>query len=204
MQYFKQISNPEFPKIFLDVGCNHPVRHNNSYFFEKYMGFKVIGVDALEKYENEWKTIRPNADLVVTAVGDRDGTLEFEETEHDGYEGDMYSAVKGYSNKAEKLKRVGRIVPVKTLTNILKSRNIIDIGIMSLDIEGYELSALQGIDTNSIRIQIVILENNSNNLLGNEKVRKFMRSKGYVLKARIWGLDDVYEHKCLNRQPQRD
>jgi FkbM family methyltransferase len=157
------------------------------------MGFMVIAIDALDKYKSEWKNERPNAELLVTAVGDSVGILDFEESEHDGYEGDMYSAVKGQSNKAKNLNRINKKISVNTLTNILQEKKVFNVGIMSMDIEGFELSALHGLDFDKIKVRIIILENNSTNNFGEDSVRQYMHSKGYIFKARIWGLDDVYE-----------
>jgi len=200
-QFFSRITTSGFPKTFVDVGCNHPVKHNNSLFFERHMGFKVLGVDALPTHQQAWTDQRPQAELVISAVGREEGLVEFEEVERDGHEGDMFSSVRGASDKAPALRRRIRTVPVTPLTQILSSRQVRDVGIMSIDIEGYEMQALLGLDLDSIKVQIIILENNSEHTLGDDRVRTHLIAKGFRYVARIWGMDDVFvmpESMCIS------
>ena len=44
---------------YVDIGCRHPVLHNNTYLLEKY-GWRGFAVD-LEFYTPEWKKYRPNS-----------------------------------------------------------------------------------------------------------------------------------------------
>jgi FkbM family methyltransferase len=199
-QLFQAILSPGFPKTFVDVGCNHPVKHNNSLFFERHMGFKVLAVDALPTHQPAWAEQRPQADLVITAVGSEEGTVEFEEVEHAGREGDMFSSVRGASGKAQALGRRMRTVPITPLTQILQNRGLTSVGIMSIDIEGYEMHALQGIDFDAIQINAIILENNSEAMLGDDRIRDFLIGKHYRFIARIWGMDDVFVHERLDLQ----
>lgn len=67
------------------------------------MGFKVLGVAALPTHLQAWEEQRPEADLFITAVGEKEGTVEFEEVESSGCDGDMFLGVKGASDKADKL-----------------------------------------------------------------------------------------------------
>jgi FkbM family methyltransferase len=197
---FQVIHGAGFPKTFVDVGCNHPVKHNNSLFFERYMGFKVLAVDALPTHQLAWAEQRPQAELVITAVGSEEGTVEFEEVEHGGRERDMFSSVSGASGKAQALGRRMRTVPITPLTKILQSHGLTSVGIMSIDIEGYEMHALQGIDFDAIQINAIILENNSDAMLGDDTIRDFLIGKHYRFIARIWGMDDVFVHERLDLQ----
>lgn len=189
---FQVIHRSALPKIFVDVGCNHPVKHNNSFFFERYMGFKVLAIDALPTHSLAWIELRPQAELVITAVGDQEGTVEFEEVDDDGHDGDMFSSVSGASVKKRGLNRRVRNVQVMPLTKILQTRGLTSVGVMSIDIEGYELHALRGIDFNALQINVIVLENNSDSSLGGEEIRALLIGNGYRFVARIWGMDDVF------------
>lgn len=68
---------------------------------------------------------------------------------------------------------------------------------MSIDIEGYEFQALQGIDFNSVRAAIFLIENNGHQELGSDDILDFMISKGHGYYARIWNLDDNFIHGDL-------
>jgi FkbM family methyltransferase len=193
-RFAELIAAPAFPKIFVDVGCNHPLTHNNSHHFEKHLGFKVLAIDALPTHQKAWNELRPLATMDITAVGQEEGVVEFEEVDPAGRGGDMFSSVSGASGKAPTLGRRLRQVPVAPLSTILKRHGITSVGIMSIDIEGYEMQALQGIDFEACRIEIIILENNSDDVMGNDRIREFLMSRGYRFVARIWAMDDVFIH----------
>lgn len=195
--FFRAIAAPRFPKVFVDVGCNHPVKHNNSHFFEKYLGFQILAIDALATHQNDWASLRPASTLEITAVGSVEGEVEFEEVEPCDRGGDMFSSVSGASGKAPTLGRHIRKVPITPLSKLLQRHGLSAVGIMSIDIEGYELQALQGIDFNQVQIDIIVVENNSQHALGDDRIRELLISKDYRFHARIWGMDDVFVHQRL-------
>jgi FkbM family methyltransferase len=195
--FFNRLVQDGFPRIFMDVGCNHPVKHNNSYFFEKHLGFKVIAVDALNAYRMEWVDTRPGSEFICTAVGDSPGTIEFEIAEGSEDGADMFSSVAGASGKSAHLNRKKIAVEVRTIDSILAERNIQNVGIVSLDIEGYELNALHGIDFSKARIMLFVIENNTTGITGNDAIRERLIANGYVFYARIWGMDDVFVHPSM-------
>ena len=195
--FFNLLCQDWFPKIFIDIGCNHPIKHNNSYFFEKYLGFRVVAIDALNSHRGEWANTRPSSDFVCTAVGDGAGTVDFQVAEGCEDDADMFSSVVGASNKSEHLVRKKITVDVRTIDSILSERNINNIGIVSLDIEGYEFNALQGIDFSTTEIMLFVIENNSSGIMGGNAIRELLIAKGYVFYARIWGMDDVFIHQRM-------
>jgi len=195
-EFFRQISSIGFPRIFIDIGCNHPILHSNSYFFESNQNFKVIAVDALSEAAALWKEKRPNADLIISAVGGYNGYLSFDVVEG-GHVDSMFSSVTGASPKATSLTVAKRSVAVRTIESILEDRRIECAGILSIDIEGYELQALNGINFSKFMAYIVIIENNSDAGLGSDRIRCLMLSKGYLYYARVWNLDDIFVHPLL-------
>jgi hypothetical protein len=57
--YVMIIFGKQYKGTFVDIGCRHPVLHNNTYLLEKY-GWKGLAVD-LEYFTPEWKKERPNS-----------------------------------------------------------------------------------------------------------------------------------------------
>jgi hypothetical protein len=49
------------PHVFVDCGCGHPEELSNSLFFEKYLGFSVLAVDADPDVAALWAERRPSA-----------------------------------------------------------------------------------------------------------------------------------------------
>lgn len=191
-EFFERISGPGFPKIFVDVGCNHPVKHSNSYFFERFMNFQVLAIDALPNHQGSWASIRPAAEFLVAAVGKTRAIIEFDEIEDSGGSGDMFSSVKGSSMKSPNLERKTRSIEIVPLSEILSEKDLNSVGIMSIDIEGHEAEALQGINLDEVNVKIFIIENNTKSVLGDETIRQHLRQRGYKFVARIWDMDDIF------------
>lgn len=196
-ELFIRINSPNFPRLFVDVGCNHPVKHSNSYFFERYMHFNVLAIDALSNHECLWKTIRPTADFLVKAIGQVHGVVEFEEVEESGASYDMFSSVKGSSIKSTNLFRKTRLVEIAPLTDILLERNLNSVGIMSIDIEGHEHEALLGLDLDKINVEVLIIENNAKNVMGDDLIREYLIKRKFKFIARIWDMDDIFVFEDL-------
>jgi FkbM family methyltransferase len=190
-EFYHCLQLVDSPKLFIDIGCNHPTVHSNSFFFESNQGYKVIAIDALTEISNLWSRTRPNAEFIECAVGNKTEKVEFEVVEGGDNES-MFSSVCGYSSKTKSKETVKRIVTVRRLDDILSSLGINQAGIVSIDIEGYELQALEGLDFNMFSASVFIIENNGRNGLGDDRIRSKMRDNGYIYYARIWNLDDIF------------
>lgn len=196
-EFFKFINNNDFPKLFIDIGCNHPLTHSNSYFFEFNQSYKVLAIDALQEMRELWQSKRPNAEFIECAVGEVGGVVNFDVLSG-GEFGSMFSSVSEASKKVSTFPVTTRKVDVHRLEDIFNDRDIKRAGIVSIDIEGYELSALRGINFNAFKAYVYIIENNTiNNGLGCNDTRNLMIDNGYIYFARIWNLDDIFIHSEL-------
>lgn len=195
-EFFRALNSSIFPKLFIDIGCNHPILHSNSYFFEVNQKYKVLAIDALKEVHALWRAQRPAADFVECAVGAADGELSFDVVGGGNVES-MFSSVSGSSEKGSGHSVTTRTVNVRRIAEILAERAIKRAGIVSMDIEGYELPALQGINFSQFMAYVFIVENNSHDGLGCNQIRDLMISNGYIYYARIWNLDDIFIHPEL-------
>ena len=195
-EFFKALNSSGFPKFFVDIGCNHPTLHSNSFFFEMNLGYKVLAVDALTEVHALWRLRRPASDFVECAVGACAGELSFDVV-GGGNLASMFSSVSGSSQKGAAHPVSTRKVMVRRIADILAERGIQRAGILSMDIEGYELPALKGIDFSRFMAYVFIIENNSNQGLGCNQIRDLMIDNGYIYYARIWNLDDIFIHPEL-------
>jgi len=57
--YALTVFGKEYKGTYVDIGCRHPVLHNNTFLLEQY-GWTGLAVD-LEYYTPEWKKYRPNS-----------------------------------------------------------------------------------------------------------------------------------------------
>jgi hypothetical protein len=73
------IFGKEYKGTFVDLGCRHPILHNNTYLLEQY-GWRGIAVD-LDDYTEEWVKSRPNSKYIHKDVFKVDFKKEFDDLE---------------------------------------------------------------------------------------------------------------------------
>lgn len=177
MKYYSQVGQDKFLNekyfknkkdgIFIDVGAHDGITGNNSYFFEKELGWKGICIEPLPVI---YKKLKQNRDSINIncAVDVLDGETEF--IENKGWT-EMLSGILKYYDKRhfhrrdKEIKiRGGKtsIINVETLTlkTICDTHNIEKIDYLSIDVEGGELSVIQSIDFNKVFIDIIGFEDN--------------------------------------------
>jgi FkbM family methyltransferase len=179
---------------FLDVGASDPVIHNNTYMFERHLGWRGVAVEPIPSYGARWRDQR-TAVLVSAAAADREGTVTLDivvdETAHVASP-DMLTSVRGASAKSANLVRESIEVPALTLTRIVSEAGLGHINLMSLDVEGFELPALRGLDFATIPVDVILVENDDPALFGDDSIREHLEGHGFIKFARIWRLDDIF------------
>jgi FkbM family methyltransferase len=201
-EFYELINSGKISKTFVDIGCNHPINFSNSYFFEKHLGFECIAVDPLMTYKSHWAETRPKAKLFNVALGATKGKMDLFTMEDDSMasqvqDPDMFSTLSADNSKLRSGKWKTLEVPVLTAQELFDSGRVSEIGIVSIDVEGFEIDVLKGIDFSRTKVQIAIVENNTKNIFGSEEIRDFMSKNGFEFYARIWKLDDVYVNNDL-------
>lgn len=177
--------------FYLDIGGNDPIMINNTYYFEK-KGWNGIAFEPLAKYQSKWKDIR-NVPCLPIALGKEEKRVSFVEMDQDALSG-----IKGINDKKIRFhwKKLGYkenreiVVQQRMLKNVLEEYGISEIDYVSLDVEGYELQVLEGIDFSKVEIKCFSIEN-EDGYKSIFKIRKFMVEKGYRLIARL-GQDDIF------------
>jgi len=128
--------------FFVDVGCYKPTAGSTTYYLEHRLGWKGIGIDAMERYRASWEKVRPTSTFVHAAISDKDGEILDLHVAYNivSIESDVIEQF-GLSDRAKTIQ-----VETSTLDTILEQQGVERIDFMSIDIEGAELAALRGLD----------------------------------------------------------
>lgn len=168
--------------VFIDIGGNHPITINNTYYFEQ-IGWSGLAFEPVKKNNLLWKEIRKTECLPI-ALGKEEAEMEFVE-----YEDDVMSGFKDSVDFGGEIKDT-YMVKVRPLKSVLAEYNISHVDFMSIDVEGGEMEVLEGIDFDAVDIYCILIENNKGSKKA-KQVRKYLIKNGYFLFGRLW-LDDVW------------
>lgn len=136
------------PKTIIDIGSADGVKISNSYFFIKH-GWKAVLTDPLPKYYKHALQIHRdnnNVQVLKYAVSSKDGKVNFTED-------DTHSKISDKGLEVESI----------TYFNLLKKVKLENeqIGILSLDVEGSEMSILIQVLQTQNKPYFIISESNT-------------------------------------------
>lgn len=127
---------------------------------------KTIWVDALENKVNQMKTSLPNVKIFNECVSDKDGDeVSFMITSN--YQSSSMLNFKTHAAEHPHVTEIGRvIIHTKTLNTIFAEQNLnpLDYNFMNLDIQGAELMALKGYESNLHSVDYIYMEVNEKEL----------------------------------------
>jgi len=178
--------------FFLDVGCAWAERANNTYYLEKHLGWKGIGIDALTEYGPEWKEKRPNSRFFSYLVTDQSGIEQtFFRSATPGLSSTNREMAGGKVFGAELETEEVQIYTI-TLDDLLAQEGVTKIDLLSMDIEGHEAKALAGFDIERFQPELVVIERPA--LVGQKtknEVYGYFERHGYELLEKYSSFDKV-------------
>ena len=169
--------------FFVEAGANDGISQSNTLLYEKKYGWKGLLVEpipelALRCRVNRTNSIVENVALVSSTFRNKIITMRY---------CNLMSVVKGgMKSQAEEDKHIesGRnlkkldtyevIVATSTLSDLLSKHQISKIDYLSLDVEGYELEVLRGLDFNRYHPKYILVEARYK-----DEIDAFMKSVGY-------------------------
>jgi FkbM family methyltransferase len=142
---------------YVDVGGFHPRKYSNTRLLHE-QGWSGVNIDMFEKKIALFDFDRPNDINVCCAVSDTEGEMrafEFpgmgalDTTDEDIAEEWANHYGRGY---------VKRVVPARTLNEILSTNGITKVDYLNIDVEGAEMSVLRGFDIERFQPDCITIE----------------------------------------------
>lgn len=153
--------------FFVEAGANDGISQTNTLYLEKYQGWKGMLIEAVPELASACRINRPaciveNAALVSTGYPKTTIPMRYcnlmsvvsgamrnvDEEEAHIAKGCALQQIQSYMIEA----------PARTLNSILDRRGVSHIDLLSLDVEGYELEALRGLDFSRWRPTLMLIE----------------------------------------------
>ncbi|CAN5673388.1 hypothetical protein BH11MYX1_BH11MYX1_00760 [soil metagenome] len=155
--------------FFVEAGANDGLRQSNTYWFEKFRNWRGVLVEGVPELARACRKNRPRSRVFeVALVGD-------EATDHVTMQtANLMSVVQGAFASAEadaahvkKGAAVQRLAPeevrsirvsARTLTSVLSEVRPARFDLLSLDVEGFELEVLRGLDLARYKPRYILVE----------------------------------------------
>jgi len=180
--------------IYIDIGCNHPIKYNNTFLLHK-RGWKGINIDLDDKSIDQFKKLRNKDTNIKTLV-----------TSIDGEEKDVYfyhdrSAINTISKKLaeSREKKPKEIKKLKGLSinSIIENSNYKEskINLLSIDIENYEYEALKNFNFKKYNIDVIVTEITD---IKEKNLETYNQSLEKILNTNIYKLLINNNYKLIN------
>ena len=176
-----------FKGKFVDLGCFHPTRHNNT--FELYKkGWRGINVDLNPFTIELFNFLRPKDININTAISNKNEEVELyyinEFNTQNTLDKNHLEFLKSHHNVSQK-QIIKKKIYTEKLENILKKYNFKQIDFLNIDIEGHELKILENFDFENTYVKTICVEmidHNEKSKEKNHKIKQILNKNFYLLK----------------------
>lgn len=166
--------------FFVDVGANHPEEISNSLYFEQ-IGWKGVAFEPQKELCELWPEKRSTPCFPIL-LGDTEKDVPFQVNDAHTLSG-VVEDKKSISDNCVYMRQ-------RRLDQMLIEKGVSHIDVLMIDVEGYEMNVLDGMDFSKINVECVVLENDATRF-GDPLLRQRMVDAGFKYIARLM-IDDVF------------
>ena len=142
--------------LYIDVGCQHPIKNNNTYILHK-KGWKGINIDLDKDNIDLFNISRPNDENINIAISNKISEVDLFFYHKKSPINTIDKRTSNYQHaKVSEVKKVN----TNTLNNIISNTKFKNskFDFLSVDVEGHELQVLEGFDFNLYSPDIIVVE----------------------------------------------
>ena len=178
--------------IYVDVGCNHPIKYNNTYLLYK-KGWSGINIDLDKDSIDQFNNLRKrdtNIKALITSLDDEEKELYFYHKRSA-----INTISKSLANKRGNKHKEIKKIKGTSLNSIIENSKYKDskINLLSIDIENYEYEVLKNFNFEKNNIDVIVTEitdttidnletyNQSLDLIINSNLYKLLIKKNFKL-----------------------
>lgn len=181
--------------FYIDIGAHHPKLYSNTYLFYT-RGWHGVNIDAMPGSMNVFKQLRKRDINIEAAISNTKEELTF----YTFSDPALNTFSKELADQRENPAKNHYLTGTKTITTqplsevldkVIPANQKIDF--LTIDIEGYDLNALQSLDFTKHAPELILVEVYSENL-AEAPIDQFLQSKGYYLYAKAV-LTCIYQRK---------
>ena len=180
--------------VYVDIGCNHPIKYNNTYILNK-KGWTGINIDLDEESIKEFNKFRPNDENICTVVSDRSD--EFKEIYIYHTRSTINTLSKDLVNSRNKKPKQILKKKTKSLNRIIEESRFKDqkINLISIDVENYEYEVLKNFNFKKHNVDVIVSELHD---LKQKKLEITNQSLKFVTDNELYKLMTTNDYKLVN------
>jgi FkbM family methyltransferase len=143
--------------VYVDVGCHDPIRWSNTLSLYLH-GWHGVNIDANPRLIDRFSRLRRRDVAVCAAISDQERDVVLHEFEDELVSTVSTDVLPEWESKWKK--RGERMVRTRTLDSVLQQhlQPGTEIGLLSVDVEGHDLSVLRSIDLDAFRPKLIVVE----------------------------------------------
>tara|TARA_B100000035_G_scaffold313522_1_gene327440 strand:+ start:1131 stop:1868 length:738 start_codon:yes stop_codon:yes gene_type:complete len=171
---------------FLDIGCYHPTKHNNTYLMYKNK-WSGINIDLNPLTIELFNFMRPrdiNINIGISDTNDEKKLYFIDELNtQNTLDENQLNFLKNYHN-IQDYEIIEKKIITKTLESILDEHKFYSIDFMNLDIEGHEYKVLKTINFEKIKIKylcIEMIDHNTVSIENNKRINNLLNQNNFKL-----------------------
>tara|TARA_B110001452_G_scaffold124084_1_gene102862 strand:- start:360 stop:1064 length:705 start_codon:yes stop_codon:yes gene_type:complete len=180
--------------IYFDIGCNHPIKYNNTYLLYK-KGWNGINVDLDKDSINQFNNLRKNDVNVQTLITSKDN--EEKELYYYHKRSAINTISKTLANKrGNKHKEIKKIKGI-SINSVIENTKYKDskINLLSIDIENYEYEALKNFKFEKYNIDVIVTEITDTTI---DTLETYNQSLDQILSSNLYKLLVKKNYKLVN------